>query len=109
MHELALIQSVVDAVGDHAKGKKVKRVTLEVGKLAGVMSDALHFSFDLVAEGTALEGALLEIHETEARARCAACGNVFVQNTLYTPCPCGSRDFEPISGEELLVKEYELG
>jgi hydrogenase nickel incorporation protein HypA/HybF len=109
MHELSLVQGVVDVVGDHARGQTVKRVTLEIGKLAGVMNDALRFSFDLVTEGTTLEGALLEIREIEARARCPACGNVFIQNTLYTPCPCGSSDFERISGEELLVKEYELG
>ncbi len=108
MHELGLTQSIVEIVAEHANGRKVKRVTLDVGKFAGVMSDSVRFCFDLAAEGTVLEGATLEIREIDGRALCAACGTEFVQETLYMPCPCGARDFERISGEELLVKEYEL-
>jgi hydrogenase nickel incorporation protein HypA/HybF len=108
MHELGLTQSIVEIVGDHANGRKVKRVTLEVGKFAGVMSEAVHFCFDLATKGTALDSASLEIREIEARARCVVCGNEFVQKTLYMACSCGAHDFERISGEELLVKEYEL-
>src|SRR5258706_107326 len=77
-------------------------------KLTCVMPDAIRFCFDIVATGTALEGACLEIIETEARARCRACGEDFVRDTFWTPCPCGARDFEPLSGQELLVKEYEI-
>ena len=108
MHELGLTQSIVEIVGDHANGRKVKRVTLEVGRFAGIMSEAVLFCFDLAAQGTALEGASLEIREIEARARCSVCGNEFIQDTLYMPCPCGAHDFERVSGEELLVREYEL-
>jgi hydrogenase nickel incorporation protein HypA/HybF len=108
MHELSLTQSIVEIVGDHANGRKVKRVTLEVGKFAGVMGDAVLFCFDLAVQGTALEGASLEIREIEARARCSACGNEFIQDTLYMGCPCGAPDFERVAGDELLVKEYEL-
>jgi hydrogenase nickel incorporation protein HypA/HybF len=102
------MQSIVEIVCEHANGRRVKRVTLEVGKCAGVMTGALRFCFDLAAQGTALEGACLEIREIEVRALCAVCGQKFAQKTLYMPCPCGARDFERISGEELLVKEYEL-
>jgi hypothetical protein len=38
MHELGLTQSIVEIVGEHARGRKVKRVTLELGKFSGVMS-----------------------------------------------------------------------
>lgn len=109
MHELSITQSIVEIVAEHARGRKVGRVTLEIGKCAGVMADAVRFCFDVAAQGTALEGASLEIREIEARARCAACGEQFVQETLYMPCPtCGTLEFERITGEELLVKEYAL-
>ena len=108
MHELVLTQSIVEMVAKHAQGRTVKRVTLEVGKLTCVMPDALRFCFDLVAAGTALDGAKLDIREIEGRARCAACGEEFTQHTLYTGCPCGALDFARLSGEELRIKEYEL-
>jgi len=108
MHELALTQSIVEMVAEHAQGRTVKRVTLEVGKLTCVMPEALRFCFDLVAAGTAIDGAMLDIREIEGRARCVSCGVEFVQNTLYTTCPCGARYFARIAGEELRIKEYEL-
>jgi hydrogenase nickel incorporation protein HypA/HybF len=108
MHELALTQSIVDIVARHAGGRAVRRVTLAVGKLACVMPDAIRFCFDIVATGTALEGARLEIIEVEAWARCRACGEDFARETLWTACPCGARDFEPRAGQELLVKDYEV-
>ena len=108
MHELGLTQSIVEIVAEQANGRKVRRVTLEIGRFAGVTIDSVRFTFDLAAEGTVLEGALLEIREIEGRALCTDCGQQFVQDTFYTPCPCGGRRFERISGEELLVKQYEL-
>jgi hydrogenase nickel incorporation protein HypA/HybF len=109
MHELGITQNIVGIVSEHARGRPVKRVVLEVGALAGVMVDAIEFCFDVVAKGTALEGATLDIHRIEARAACRSCGAEFVQDTLFSACGCGSRNFERLSGEELNVKEYELG
>jgi len=108
MHELALTQSIVEMVAAHAQGRTVKRVTLEVGKLTCVMPDALRFCFDLVAAGTSLDGACLDIREIEGRARCVTCGEEFIRHAVYTTCSCGSLDFTRISGEELRIKEYEL-
>tara|TARA_A100001015_G_scaffold307351_1_gene403085 strand:- start:899 stop:1036 length:138 start_codon:yes stop_codon:yes gene_type:complete len=45
MHELSITQNLVAIVEGHAQGQPVKRVTLEIGKLSGVMADAIHFCF----------------------------------------------------------------
>lgn len=108
MHELGITQNIVGIVADHAKGRRVKRVVLEIGTLAGIMTDAIEFCFDVVTRGTALEGARLEIQRIEARAKCRSCGTEFVQETLFSPCSCGSHNVARLSGEELKVKEYEL-
>ena len=108
MHELGVTQNIVSVVADAAKGRRVTRVTLEVGKLSGVMTDAIAFCFDVVAKGTALEGASLEILEIDGRACCEACGLEFETETLFTPCSCGSYRLRRISGEELIVKSIEM-
>ncbi|MEC7192467.1 MAG: hydrogenase maturation nickel metallochaperone HypA, partial [SAR324 cluster bacterium] len=46
MHELSITQNLVAIVEEHARGQRVKRVTLEIGKLSGVMADAIRFCFD---------------------------------------------------------------
>ena len=72
MHELAITRNIVAIVGDAANGRRVTRVTLDVGKLSGVMPDAIAFCFDAVAQGTSLEGATLEIEADRWPRRCEA-------------------------------------
>jgi len=108
MHELSITRNIVAIVGDHAQGRRVRRVTLEVGKLSGVMTGAIAFCFDVVAQGTALEGAVLDIIPVEGRARCTACGAEFDIPTLFTACACGSRRLHRLQGEELKIKTMEV-
>ena len=68
MHELGIMRNIVSIVAEHAKGYTVQRVTVALGKLAGVDGQALHFCFDVVSRGTVLEGARLELREIELDA-----------------------------------------
>jgi len=108
MHELGIARNIVALVSEAAHGREVRAVTVEVGKLSGVMAGALAFCFDVVAKGTALEGARLDIREIDGRARCVACGAEFATPALFTPCSCGSRQMKRLSGEELNIKSMEL-
>ena len=108
MHELALVESVIDMVAEHAQSHRVCRVKLEIGTFTCVTPDAIRFCFDVATEKTPLEDAVLEIVEIDARARCRVCGETFAQEWLWTACPCGAQDYERLSGEELRIKEYEL-
>lgn len=108
MHELGIASNIVAIVADASKGRRVRRVTLEIGKLSGVMSAAVAFCFDAVAQGTAVEGAELEIREIDGLARCQSCGGEFAAETLFTPCACGSRRLVFVRGEELNVKSAEF-
>ena len=108
MHELGITRNIVAIVGDAANGRRVRRVMLDIGKLSGVMSEAIAFCFETVAQGTALEGATLEIRQIEGRARCEVCGLDFATETLFTACACGSRRLTRLQGEELNIKSMEL-
>lgn len=108
MHELGITRNIVAIVAEHAAGRPVRRVAIDVGRLSGVMSEAIRFSFDIVAAGTCLEGAELAIRDVDGRGKCRACNAEFALPNLFTPCACGSRDVICIAGEELKVREYEL-
>jgi hydrogenase nickel incorporation protein HypA/HybF len=108
MHELSITCSVVEVVAEAAQGRKVSRVTLEIGKLSGVMPEAIAFCFPEVACGTALEAARLDIHEIDGSARCSSCGVEFATANLLTACSCGSPHFQRLTGEELNIKSIEL-
>jgi hydrogenase nickel incorporation protein HypA/HybF len=81
---------------------------LSVGRLSGVVPDALRFCFELVAEGTPLEGADLVIEEPAGRARCASCGADSEIEDLVLLCPCGSADVAVTAGRDLLVRSVEV-
>jgi len=65
MHELAIVSGIVDAVTERSGGDRIVRVVVEVGRLTAVLPDALRFCFEVVAQGTAAEGASLDILETD--------------------------------------------
>jgi hydrogenase nickel incorporation protein HypA/HybF len=108
MHELAITQSVVDTIAERTSGARVTLVRLDIGKLSGVVPDALAFCFELVASGTALDGAQLEISEPAGRARCRTCATEFGLEQLVLLCPCGSADVEVLAGRELAVRSVEI-
>jgi hydrogenase nickel incorporation protein HypA/HybF len=108
MHELAITQSVVDAVTERTGTAPVTVVRLRVGRLAGVVPDAMRFCFELVTAGTPLEGAELEIEEPEGRGRCRTCGADFPLPDLVLLCDCGSADVEILAGRELAIASVVL-
>ena len=103
MHELAITQSVVDAVTERTGSAPVAAVRVRVGRLAGVVPDAMRFCFELVTAGTPVEGAVLEIEQPEGHGRCRDCGEEFLLADLVLLCPCGSADVEVLTGRELAV------
>jgi hydrogenase nickel incorporation protein HypA/HybF len=103
MHELAITQSVVEAVTERTGTTPVAVVRLRVGRLAGVVPDAVRFCFELVTAGTPLDGAALEIEQPEGSGRCRTCGAEFDLTDLILLCMCGSADVEVLTGRELAV------
>jgi hydrogenase nickel incorporation protein HypA/HybF len=108
MHELAIVSSILDLVAEAAQGRRVRRVTLEIGELSSVVPDAIEFCFPEVVRGTIAAGAELEIRRIPARARCEECGADFATPSLITPCRCGSMNFVRLQGEELNLKSLEV-
>lgn len=109
MHELSITRNVVAIVAEHAAGRRVTRVRLEIGRLSAVMPDAIRFCFDICASDTALAGARLEIDEIPGRGRCGECGTEVVMGAPAGRCPgCGTNGLEVIAGRELNIKEMEV-
>ncbi len=108
MHEMAITCSIVEIVSEAAHGRQISAVTVEVGKLSCIAPDALAFCLDVVAKGTVLEGARLNILEIDGWARCLKCGAEFAVPSAVMPCGCGSHDLRMLRGQELNIKSMEL-
>jgi hydrogenase nickel incorporation protein HypA/HybF len=77
MHELGITRNIVSIVCDAANGRRVTRVTVDVGKLSGVIADALAFCFDVVAKAPQLRAP----NSIFARSRAAPVARPAAQNS----------------------------
>ncbi|MFI8287991.1 hydrogenase maturation nickel metallochaperone HypA [Streptomyces sp. NPDC085614] len=109
MHEMSIAMAVVAQVEEAALAggaNAVTQVELQVGQLAGVVPDALAFSFELACAGTVLDGARLVTRSEPARARCGSCAHVWpVGMPPELRCTaCGTAaDVQLLAGRELRI------
>lgn len=112
MHELSLLQSMLDIIAAEAKTQVFSRVLtirVEVGTLSCVQAEALRFGFDVAARGTLAENARLEIITVPGQAWCWDCATVVSIHELGAPCPlCGQTRLQVRGGDHLRVLDLEV-
>ena len=109
MHELAIAQSMFEIARRHARGLRVTQVDVRVGRLRQVVPASLEFAFEVIAQGTELEGAELVIEQVPAAGTCRECGSHTVLPDFPLMCSaCGGLDVDITEGEELQVDSIEL-
>jgi len=110
MHEMAMAQSLVDAISEEARkhGKPI-RAKMSCGMLNVVNDDVLSFAFEAVARGTPCEGMQLLIEHKPLQAKCRACKRVFTVDLSSAKCPdCAADDFELFPDAPLLLEQIEF-
>jgi hydrogenase nickel incorporation protein HypA/HybF len=113
VHELSIAISLVERACEKAEelgAVRVEALHLRLGPLSGVVKEALLFSFDLAAEGTAVAGARLEIEDVPLTVRCPHCA---AERVLPSPqrlrCPdCDTPTPEVVRGRELELSALEV-
>ncbi|HEY9689957.1 MAG TPA: hydrogenase maturation nickel metallochaperone HypA [Coleofasciculaceae cyanobacterium] len=109
MHELGITQELVRVAIAQAQGATVQRLTLEVGALSGISTEAIAFCFGPCVAGTPLAGAQLEIAIVPGRARCGDCGAAFPVTDVIGLCPhCDGVDWTLEQGQDLILKTLEI-
>jgi hydrogenase nickel incorporation protein HypA/HybF len=109
VHELSIAECVADIASRHARGRPVAAVELRIGHLRQVVPSALELAFELVTQGTELEGTELRIEVVPAAGRCRTCGSPSPLPDFPLTCgACGGLDLEVTAGEELSVDSLEL-
>ena len=113
MHELAIAQSIVEAVEAKAcecNAAHVKGVRLKIGEASGVVTDSLTFCFEMLASlEPTLAGAQLLIDTMPHRAYCRYCACEFSVTNFVAQCPtCKEWSNEIVSGTELQLLEMEF-
>ena len=112
MHELSIALGIVKIAEDEtakAKAKKVTKIELEIGVLAGIEIDSLNFVWESAVRSTVLENAKKEILVIKGKGKCIDCNTEFNMKNVYDVCPkCKSNFKGIIQGKELRVKAIEV-
>lgn len=109
MHEMSITQGIIDLCIEHAEGRRVRSLEVEIGELGSVVPEAIEFCFEACSRETLLEGARLNIIRVPGTGQCQECGKNTPLAELYAPCRhCGSNRVTVVAGEELRVREIEV-
>lgn len=112
MHEFAITSYLVEAVDARARelaAKRVLAINLVVGDGSGIVDDSLRFYFDMLAPGTAAEGAVVNVRRTGLRFSCRTCGREYEPTGYDFGCPdCGQLGEVINSGDDLMIESLEI-
>lgn len=112
MHEMSLCEGVMQLIEANAAETGFTRVCgvqLEIGELAGVDTEALRFSFEVVTRGTMADAASLAIAPVPGQAWCMACSSTVHVSRRIDPCPeCGSHQLQVTGGDDMMLKSLEV-
>ena len=71
MHEVSLVERLIDECVSRVNGRKVERVRVRYATT--IPQEGMHQAFEMLSQGTPLEGARLEAEPFEVTLSCA-CG-----------------------------------
>jgi hydrogenase nickel incorporation protein HypA/HybF len=109
MHEMSITQGIIEICEQHAGGRRVLSLNVEIGELSSVVPDAVEFCFEACSRGTLLEGARLNIVRVPGRGHCLDCATDTPLTTAFGSCTrCGGYRVTIESGEEMRVREIEV-
>ena len=112
MHEMSIVQSVVAAVRKERDARglgRVLTVRLRIGRMSGVMPDALSSCWDLATQDGDLSASRLATTMTEPCLRCLACRGEFAFNMSLERCPtCGAGKLGVDGGTDLSIESLEV-
>lgn len=105
MHEFGLCEGMVAAVESRAQGRPVARVGVRVGARHHVVDAAFQQAFEMVAAGSAADGADLEITVVPVAGRCGDCGRSTESTDPLPVCTdCGGALTELVGGDDLVLE-----
>ena len=111
MHELSFAEQILKVVARAARengGRRVARVALRVGKMSGVDKGSLRFCLDAIASGTIMDGARIDVIETEPELVCRDCGRFPIARATAPMCPACGRPADVSPAMDVYVEEIEL-
>ena len=115
MHELSVMESILNIVVKHALKNDVKKVlgiSLRVGEMTDLVDEWMQRYFDYLSKETIAAGAVLKIERIPVIFQCESCGMDFpvdMKEIWDTACTaCQGNKVRLKSGREFFIKNIEV-
>lgn len=111
MHEIGIIQEILTIATDaiQEKGSEIKQITINIGKISGVVCEALEFAFDVIKKDTIAKNAILKIELLPVICSCHYCQKEFQPDEWFFECPiCHQLSHAIIQGKEIDIVSIEI-
>ena len=112
MHELAVTESILNIVQNHARQANATAVTdvyLVIGRLSSLVDDSVQFYWDFISRDTICAGSKLHFERIPARLLCLDCGHAYTLDGELEVCPqCQSARVKVVSGDEFRLESIEI-
>lgn len=114
MHELSIMENVLDISIDYAKqnnASKIVQINITSGALANIIPKWAQLFFKMIAKDTIAEEASVEFEILPASVKCRECKNVSkieMDPPSFVCKYCGSDQVTLLSGREFQIKSIEI-
>ncbi len=112
MHEIGIMERTLEIAIDHAKQQNanyIQKINMNIGKLSGVVPEALEFAFDVITQGTIAENATLKINTIPVICYCDSCQEKFNPQEWFFECPhCHQFSNHILQGKEIELISVEI-
>jgi hydrogenase nickel incorporation protein HypA/HybF len=111
MHEMPVTQALLGMALDHANGRRVTDVYLQVGRMSAIVPDTVEVFFEYLSKDTLAEGAKLHFEIVPMEMTCQDCGQQMdlsewiegrpqsiMQKAFERGCACGSKNLRVSQG-----------
>lgn len=108
MHEVGLVEGIIQTVQERAGNRPVARVKVRIGSLHRASQGPMDQAFEMVGAGTVVEGATLELVQLPVTSTCSACQHASSGPEMALICPaCDGTAIVYAGGDELLLESIE--
>jgi hydrogenase nickel incorporation protein HypA/HybF len=121
MHEMPVTQAMLDMALQHADGRRITDIYLQVGMMSAIVPESVEVFFDYLSQDTLAEGAALHFEREPIEMTCLDCGQqadlspwegepprTIMMEALHRGCQCGSNKLRVTGGVGFEMKSLNV-
>jgi hydrogenase nickel incorporation protein HypA/HybF len=121
MHEMVVTKAMLDMALEHADGRRITDITLQIGEMSAVVPGSVEIFFKHLSKGTLAEGAELHFEMLPLQMTCRECEKTIdlsnwedasphakMEQAFVRGCECGADDLEVTGGMSFGLKSIDV-